>query len=86
MDIYKTQYDILKYRAYDAYTKEWCRLRGYDIAKRNRENGFNGEDYVCVSEFEMHEFKDAEYIKTLFSEENFEIYLKVMKTLENRNH
>ena len=33
MDIYGIQYDILKFRAYEIYKKEWCESRGYDINK-----------------------------------------------------
>ena len=84
MDIYGIQYDILTFRAYEIYIRQWCSSRGYNIADRDRFNGFNGEDYVCLNEFEECEFQDEDYIQTLLSEDDFEIYKKVMNHIKKK--
>ena len=84
MDIYYIQYNILKFRAYEIYKREWCSSRGYNITDRDRFNGFNGEDYVCLNEFAECEFQNEDYIQTLLSENDFKIYKKIMSYIKEK--
>lgn len=44
--------------------------------------GFNGSLYVCFDEFINAEYTDAEYMETLLSDEEFELY---QEDIEKRN-
>ena len=82
MEIYEIQYKILLFRAYEKYKQEWCAARGYDENEIDKETGINGECYVCIREFENNEFQEAEYIETIFSLDDFEIYKQVIAKLK----
>jgi len=81
MEIYDMQYKILLFRAYEKYKRDWCASRGYSLTDIDEETEINGECYVCIREFENNEFQEAEYIQTLFSIDDFEIYKQVIARL-----
>ena len=55
--------------AYEAYRRDWCNQRGYPFdevaaAEKNDEE-YEGQMYVCQSEFEDCEMQDDEYMEQL---------------------
>lgn len=66
-------YDMLFLKAYELYKQDWCSQRGYKLGEED-ENGFNGELYVCMAEFEDNEFKEEEYMKSLLDNDDFETW------------
>ena len=74
MNITKTNYGTLLNIAYRRYKEEWCKVRGYSLDNVDEKIGFNGEIYACKEEFENAEFAIRSYMKTLLSEENFQLW------------
>ncbi len=65
---------LIKY-CYLKYQRAWCDARGYNLAKYDPENGFNGESFVCLSEFETNEFQNEEYIMGLVPFQIFSLWV-----------
>lgn len=69
----KITYDEYLEKAYDIYKRKWCKDRNYDIKaveKANKEDiEYNGEMYVCISEFEDCEFQDTDIMSELMGHE-----------------
>ena len=60
--------------AYKKYVEHWCKVRGYNPADVDPENGINGECYVCLAEFERNEFRDEEYMSKILSDNEFTLW------------
>ena len=64
--------DKIKNDAYQLYKKDWCESRGYVLEDVERaylaDEQYNGEMFASFEEFLANEFKDTEYITTLFRE------------------
>ena len=64
--------DKIKNDAYQLYKKDWCESRGYVLEDVERaylaDEQYNGEMFATFEEFLANEFKDTEYITTLFRE------------------
>ena len=64
--------DKIKNDAYQLYKKDWCESRGYVLEDVERaylaDEQYNGEMFASFEEFLVNEFKDTEYITTLFRE------------------
>ena len=48
-----------------------------DFPEYEEEVGYEQGIYVCFSEFLDNEYQDAEYMKTLFSDKQYQLYLKL---------
>lgn len=55
---------------YELYKIDWCEQRNISLkdAIANKENGINGEMYVCFDEFMDNEYQDKEYMDYLYHE------------------
>ena len=64
--------DKIKNDAYQLYKRDWCETRGYNLEDVERaylaDEQYNGEMFSSFEEFLANEFKDTEYITTLFRE------------------
>lgn len=52
-------------KSYKAYQYAWCKQRGYDVQNVDADEGFGGECYVGIREFENNEFQDEKYMSEL---------------------
>ena len=76
------EYNAFVKVCYEKYKTDWCSERGYKLADVDEETGFNGECYVCLEEFEEFEFQDAEYMKNLLSEDEYEKWVSYTTDVE----
>ena len=62
----------IKCYAYQLYKKDWCASRGYKLEDVERaylaDEQYNGEMFASFEEFLTNEYKDTEYMTTLFRE------------------
>jgi len=78
-------YNALLHHAYILYELDWCKQRGYDLTDWDSVNGFHGESFVCLAEFEHSEFQDKEYMKYLLAPEQYSLWL-LQNCEEERPH
>jgi hypothetical protein len=69
--------EIILARAYEIYKQRWCESRGYNPEDADEENGFDGELYVCMDEFECCEFQEDECMSEWLNELEFAAYKRI---------
>jgi hypothetical protein len=67
-------YNALLHHAYILYKLDWCKQRGYNLTDWDPEDGFRGESFVCMAEFEQCEFQDKGYMRYLLAPEQYRLW------------
>jgi hypothetical protein len=67
-------YNARLHHAYILYKLDWCKQRGYNLNDWDSEDGFHGESFVCLAEFEQSEFQDKGYMRYLLAPEQYRLW------------
>ncbi len=65
--------ELINY-CYNEYKESWGESRGYELSGCDPEDGFDGECFVTLTEFEQWEFQNEDCMKPLLSKEIFAVW------------